>query len=429
VRRSAALLVLLCSMTLSASADEGDAPAPRLLFDNKIWDFGEIQQGRRATHAFSFRNLGTAPLVIRKVRPSCGCTVVKIPTAPIPPGGRGSLDVVFEAKTRKGFQSYRIFVFSNDAKEQDYGPFSSSLTLRGEVLTLFELSPQAFGFGRVVQGNAAQSALLARCPSKPAFKILEVLKKPTFVDLRWATEPKGVRIFLGLHSGAPVGRVEEVIVLKTNNKRQPELRIDLRGLVGTVFESVPSLHLDRIFRGSVKSLPLERSDQGKGLPVLGVSIDDSRFRVRWRELQTGRRGELELTVKPGAPIGPFGAELVIQLADPRQPRIVVPVTGTIARTVGASPPGILVAGKIKAGAPLARIELLPRRPGALSRIGAGTFSSAGLPATLSFERKAGRVFVVIKAKAKADALTFAGAAVAIELSGEPAISIPFVVKP
>ena len=59
-------------------------------------DFGEIMEGEKIVHEFSFKNSGSEPLVISKAQGSCGCTVPDWPREPIPVGGEGVIKVQYD---------------------------------------------------------------------------------------------------------------------------------------------------------------------------------------------------------------------------------------------------------------------------------------------------------------------------------------------
>ena len=61
---------------------------------------------------FTFENEGTEDLIISSVTTTCGCTVPKYDTKPIPPGERKS-EVVFDTSGRSGMQTKTITVKSN----------------------------------------------------------------------------------------------------------------------------------------------------------------------------------------------------------------------------------------------------------------------------------------------------------------------------
>jgi hypothetical protein len=87
--------------------------AVKIVFNNYEHDFGKVAEGEKIGYTFTFGNEGTEDLVITSAITSCGCTVPKYDKKPIPPGGKGDLEVVFDTSGRKGIQTKTISVKSN----------------------------------------------------------------------------------------------------------------------------------------------------------------------------------------------------------------------------------------------------------------------------------------------------------------------------
>ena len=90
------------------------ATAPKLKFDNPVYDFGKIKQGESVTTDFVFTNTGQGELNIRQTRASCGCTVSKPEKSTLQPGESSIIKVTFNSAGRRGIQQKSISVFSND---------------------------------------------------------------------------------------------------------------------------------------------------------------------------------------------------------------------------------------------------------------------------------------------------------------------------
>lgn len=76
-------------------------------------DFGEIVQGTKAKHIFTFINKGTQPIVINTATASCGCTVPSFSKEPVAPGAQGSVTAVFDSSNKSGNFSKNITVVTN----------------------------------------------------------------------------------------------------------------------------------------------------------------------------------------------------------------------------------------------------------------------------------------------------------------------------
>jgi len=106
------LCTLLFGMLLMAQA-EANPNAAEFRFDNERHDFGEIDEGPKVTHEFSFTNVGKEPLIITNARASCGCTVPKWPKEPILPGQSSSIKVEYNTKGRPNSFNKAITITSN----------------------------------------------------------------------------------------------------------------------------------------------------------------------------------------------------------------------------------------------------------------------------------------------------------------------------
>jgi hypothetical protein len=92
---------------------ESGTDAPEIKFDKTVHDFGKIYQGEVVGTNFSFTNTGSSNLLILDASASCGCTVPKWSKKPVPPGGKGTVEVMFDSSGREGMQNKSITIQSN----------------------------------------------------------------------------------------------------------------------------------------------------------------------------------------------------------------------------------------------------------------------------------------------------------------------------
>ncbi len=112
-------------LTISASiyenfsdmTEEERENAPKVVFENKDFNFGTIPQNTSIERKFNFKNTGKSDLIIRKVKASCGCTVVKPEKKLIKPGESSSMKAIFKSGRRKGRQNKVITVITNDPNQ------------------------------------------------------------------------------------------------------------------------------------------------------------------------------------------------------------------------------------------------------------------------------------------------------------------------
>ena len=118
---------LINNPNTAESGEEIEMPA--MSFEEDSYDFGEISQGEKVEHAFTFENTGDADLIISSATGSCGCTVPSYPKEPIKPGQTAEILVVFDSNGKKGVQHKRITMVANT------NPNKTVIAIMSNVLT------------------------------------------------------------------------------------------------------------------------------------------------------------------------------------------------------------------------------------------------------------------------------------------------------
>ncbi len=83
-------------------------------FEEKVHDFGNIREADGpVAYDFVFVNEGKAPILIKNVESSCGCTSPEWSKQPVLPGKKGFVKATFDPKDRPSHFDKTITVFSN----------------------------------------------------------------------------------------------------------------------------------------------------------------------------------------------------------------------------------------------------------------------------------------------------------------------------
>jgi hypothetical protein len=109
-------------------AGDGDG-TPVIEFSQMVHNFGKIEEGEKVACVFTFENKGDADLLISSATTSCGCTVPKYDDKPVQPGGKGTVEVVFDSSYRNGAQNKTIAIRSNAKRPVVI------LSIKAEVIT------------------------------------------------------------------------------------------------------------------------------------------------------------------------------------------------------------------------------------------------------------------------------------------------------
>ena len=103
--------IFIAFITLTAMAFQ----ASEFKFEKETHDFGTIPYNKPASFEFIFNNIGSTPVILTDVAPSCGCSVADFPKTPIKPGDSGKIKVTYNAATK--------------------GPFTKSFTVKSNTKT------------------------------------------------------------------------------------------------------------------------------------------------------------------------------------------------------------------------------------------------------------------------------------------------------
>ncbi len=135
---------------------------PRLTYELGMekHEFGHLMEGSVAEHTFELSNTGTEDLIIKQVKPTCGCTVAEVFAEgdsgemeryafgdPIPVGRKVHFPAKLHTKNKSGHQNTRINIFSNDPRG------TIQLGLVADVDPFFNISPRFLNFGQVSVGD------------------------------------------------------------------------------------------------------------------------------------------------------------------------------------------------------------------------------------------------------------------------------------
>lgn len=83
-------------------------------FETINHDFGVVKPRGSVEFSYPIENIGKADLVIRRAKPSCGCTVAKLEKSVLKPGEKTVVKVIFTTTGLSGQQAKSVIVICND---------------------------------------------------------------------------------------------------------------------------------------------------------------------------------------------------------------------------------------------------------------------------------------------------------------------------
>jgi hypothetical protein len=114
---------------------EPNGPAPKIVFEKTVLDFGKLVPNQQATGQFVFKNEGKGDLVISKVSECCGVSPIW-EERKYKPGESGIIKIDFKGTSQTGLFTRNPIVESNDPCSPKF-----SLTVKADVSEIIVLEP------------------------------------------------------------------------------------------------------------------------------------------------------------------------------------------------------------------------------------------------------------------------------------------------
>jgi hypothetical protein len=334
--KSLGILVGLLAWTMAAAGALAPAGVPvsatvapsgaRVAFATPVHDFGKIQSGQVVRHDFVFTNIGTATLLVRDVRPGCGCTTAGTWDKQVEPGETGKIPIQFNAGSFSGQVGKSITVTCNDAVNP-----SVMLQLKANVWTPVAVLPSSLFFALSEERSTNETKVV---------RILNHLETPLQLSEPESTNTAFRAVLSEKVPGKeyelrvtpilplPTPHATATFVMKTSTETVPSVQVQVSATmqaVVSVFPPVLTLPVASATQVSKPAVTLRNT--GTNAMVLSEArVDVPGAKVDVTELQAGRLFRLTLSLPPEVVLEPGRSfALSVRSNHPRYPEIRVPI--------------------------------------------------------------------------------------------------------
>lgn len=263
------VIVMMAFLMVYGSFAEESVPAPKLVITEPQFDFGTRPNTEVVEHSFELRNEGDAPLVITRVKASCGCTVAKLTSKEIAPGESEKLTAKLNLKGRRGRQNKGIRIQSNDPTQPSIMVF-----LKGTAVTEFDISPGHVHFGRVRSDSEEMRPVSVTSHTAP-FTITSVSVDSEY--FRYETDndthAQSHTINVYLVPPLPPGVLSQTMTVKTDHPKKPGFVIRLGANVQTALSVAPfEIRIRKDAKMPLTRYVIVRSNFGRPFKIESVEM-------------------------------------------------------------------------------------------------------------------------------------------------------------
>lgn len=322
--------------TTSLPATTAPPPAPpRVTVEPEHRQLGVVGFGEEVVAEFVVRNDGGAPLTLAAPRLPRGTRVEGL-VPELPPGESVRIRFRIDTLSLDGNRRQTWNLVTNDAD-------------RPRVVLQVELDVRPFlvarpGYARYITVQHAREGTITQtlgATDGTAFNVLRVESPvPTLrVSFREALPEERQpswggnqwRVMSTLASDSPVGALSGHIVVHTDHPRQKRAFIPVSGFVRPMMAVTPAEarfgDVERKRRDALRLFVKNFAEEE--IEVNEVSTDVAAVRAEIQPLERGRTWRLRLYPVPDAPLGPFEGKVLLRTANPKLPRLEIPLSGRL----------------------------------------------------------------------------------------------------
>lgn len=233
-----------------------------LKIDKKVFNAGEVLEGKPIIHEFTLKNTGNREVSIKRVFATCGCTTVNYDKK-IPPGGEGKITLKVRTSGYQGKISKRAVVYTDDPVLPQI-----TLTINAFVNPVIKIEPGRFVYIRKKMGKKASSKVYLSSEIYPDFKITGISSFPAnFVKTEIKKEEGKWLVELVFPEQGKIGQNRGYIKIFTDIKEKPFIWVNYLCQVEGLLKVVP------------RTLTFYRRSSGINYRVVTISSEDDKVKV------------------------------------------------------------------------------------------------------------------------------------------------------
>lgn len=339
----------------------GQQLTPSASFETEAHDFGTISESNGPVKFnFKFANAGGAPLILKNVQASCGCTTPQWPRDPILPGEDAAITVSYNPSGRPGSFDKQITVVTNG------NPETILLKIKGNVVSKppsiedrlhqsidgLRMEDQTIRFGNVI-------------PDQKITKTFEVYNSlDTIMNISFSNVPKYVKVFIkdkilnpkqasiievtyDVTANKEWGEVTNHFNLVVNGKKSAGNVITLIAIVQEDFskltedqkKNAPVIEFDKLINnfdtlqsGKTKDLAFKVMNKGKSNLIIrkvNTTCGCTLTKIKSSVIKPGDETEIKVTFNSTNKHGKTANALYVYSNDPRKSIVVLKVEGFV----------------------------------------------------------------------------------------------------
>lgn len=299
---------------------------PKIVFEEQTYNFGKIYIGEIVEHGFKFKNQGSAELLVKNVKSSCGCTAALVSKSHLLKDETGEVQVKFNPGRYVGMVSKSVTVNSNDPESS-----SVKLTIAGEVIEEVSVNPRLLSFGIIRKGDSSTRSVEVKTIPELKIKVKKVESPNPYISFTDnKTDKDGTNRFQVTFSNYEyIGKFTGVIFIYTSSNRQERLDIPFSGeVIGDITFYPEIVSFGRITQEQDANKSVILNIVNNDVKIEKIEVDPGTMNYTISELNNTSK-KINITLGKESTVGKITGSLKIYTNSTIQPIIQIPISGEV----------------------------------------------------------------------------------------------------
>jgi hypothetical protein len=223
-------------------SSDGTEQSPKIeVVDNGIFNFGSMERFAKLEHTFRIKNVGNGPLLLRKGKTTCKCTMSELTQGEVPPGEVAEVTLEWTGQSSGDNPEFEQSVeLITNVPDQE----TLRLVIRGYVTETVRALPDELTIGRVSSNTGGEAEFRLFAFRSDQIEILETefeyAPLAPYFDLAFEPLPAGEVAAekgascgllgkLTVKSGLPLGPIMQTIRIRAMADKEAVIHLPVRG--------------------------------------------------------------------------------------------------------------------------------------------------------------------------------------------------------
>ena len=298
--------------------------APVISFSKTHHDFGRVLQGNKVSYKYEVTNKGNAPLQIKEVRPSCGCTYTMVGQGLLKPGENTFIEAQFDSAGMVGSIHKFLEVISNDPSNPN-----TLLNFDASIICEIMSSASLVLFSEISRFSTSSSTIRLESGNERPVVVTDIKIAVPYISSK--TQQEGNDVILNVTiNGRLIPKQSnygmETLIVHTTNEMIPRLQFIIQwDALSTITASHKRIIWNDFAGKELRTTVSLSHSGGKPFKILGIESTSPFIKAINLSKNSVTEHKLDVIMTAEAKAGMYHEKIILKLDDSEQKELEIAI--------------------------------------------------------------------------------------------------------